>query len=331
MRRLIWSCVVAVLGLSVSMNSVASRLVFSGHAVDQSFENKHVLLPRGDAENRGFMRYDVAYELWTLFGEPVFICHAKWQPVLDNTEVYLKQTDTSYVVSNADFAQTMRPYDVEILLPLSNNLYVVCDPGVLSKKAGENSFDSPGSRDWGKIFLTRDRAQGNRQHARNDSAHGALYWLDEEQARKTYQSLKNTMNKKQSGSFDFNRVEYRAGKDMSHAYLKYSGDILKSSYAMHKLNRHIQDKVAAQIKRQQPPVPAADDSTLDDVFAEHFQQLEVEEKQQQVKLYAGDAAGDYEQWRNRKRRAIDQRELPKGSQGGGVVVPSLRLIRETYD
>jgi len=57
----------------------------------------------------------------------------------------------------------------------------------------------------------------------------------------------------------------------------------------------------------------------------------VEEKQQQVKLYAGDAAGEYEQWRERKRRVIDQRELPKGSQGGGVVVPSLRLIRKTYD
>jgi len=329
MRRSIWVWVAAVLGLSFSMNSFASRLVFSGHAVDQSFDNSYISLPRGDAENRGFMRYDVAYELWTLFGDPVFICHAKWQPVLDHTEVYLEQTDKSHTVSKADFAQTMRPYDVEILLPLRDDLYVVCDPGVLSKKAGKNSFDSPGSRDWDKIFLTHDNTQGN-QYARSYSTH-ALYWLNEEQARKTYQSLKNTMNKKQSDSFYFNHVEYRADKDISHAYLKYSGRMLKSSYAMHKLNRHIQDKVAAQIKRQQPPVPVADDSTLDDVFAEHFQQLEVEEKQQQVKLYTGDAAGEYEQWRERKRRAIDQRELPKGSQGGEWVAPSLRLIRETYD
>lgn len=143
----------------------SDRLIIKGSGAYYHFDNP----------NEFSFKYDLVFEFWTLLQQPVFYCSAKWQYLPGNVRVDNRgydKTGVKYVTVRANELNIKKYpptiYNLAVLVPLNvlgfkySDIYILCDPGGMSKSGGPYSFNTPGSPNWNKSFLMGNENRTNR-------------------------------------------------------------------------------------------------------------------------------------------------------------------------
>lgn len=114
---------------------------------------------------------DMSWKLWTLLGEPVHSCVAKWDKVnevhlIPNSESQLTRYSSTELVSSKyyipqEVLDKIRIYNVKtvssITTGLRNTPKFSCDLGVMALSGDKESYNTPSSRSWNKTFFNNQK------------------------------------------------------------------------------------------------------------------------------------------------------------------------------
>lgn len=300
-------------------------------------------------------RMDYVLEYWTLFGEPVFYCNAKWE-FLPGYDVNLsaKGRDGTSEISSISLSKydpkrnSIRPYDIEILVPLSTvdsrfkNLFFVCDPGALQISGNGYGLNSPGSPEWDRAILFRDDVYGraNDQLASKTEKKPEIYaqwssygissyrWLNAASAKDIAKQLKSIMDKNPK-NIVFKKRAYSVHKG------EVSPAIKKVSFDMSGLYKYFDHLHSPSFKKTEASKTSA--NTSDDFWSgkgvsdtsKSSDSFWLGKDDTGNLNLAAQFANRYEKWERKKMHEINTRELPKHERwpSGVIEIEPLYLER----
>ncbi len=146
-RRLNSLLILALLFTNMPAFGATSRVIETSAKVGEL-----VKADGGDGDH-AFIGLELRSKLWTLIGEPVTLCVARW--TLSSVSIGGKAYSRNDIPTKV--WQQITLYDAKIHLRLYSKafgfFYYQCDPGVFSSAGdAQASFNVPGSPDWSKLF-----------------------------------------------------------------------------------------------------------------------------------------------------------------------------------
>lgn len=321
---------------SISLHSGASarevkRLIVTGESLSQPvYENSNVVF-----RTNGKIKFPYAWEFWTLFGEPVQICHAKWRIATVSDLSWALKTKNGkiektfgYGRGQNDVSGDIEPYDVKFGVGITrtrgivDTVYAMCDPGVMSPKPNTDSFDTPHSPSWNRMFFIRNYGSSSPEY-KTDGCEKRIgkpiCWLSAESAKSVASRLLNANNQ------DFIVKKYNSSKEA--LVVKSLGDL----YGTQKydisgaIDRYVTDereglersRRSVRQKKDQSKSDSGDLTDLAGIFESAIAADEYEDKNEAVesKVVAAQKVASAQRsakasWESGKKKELASRKMP---------------------
>lgn len=326
------------------------RIVFNGQARDyNAFKNGDIQSSYSDIEAPTTV-FDYQLEFWTLLGEPIINCTSVWR-IEHASKIYHLNTklteNNSRAIKASEIKGNIRPWDVNLLIPVGGGLKLFCDPGVTSNSENKNSFNTPESPDWEHLFLSNDFAH-NRKKVVNENLpyntqlpynSNGWFWLTADEAKSRVKLWLNELSKNRPSSCPacglWVNIKYKeslAYVNLGYGYLATATNVkydLSDLYGLIKGELVNQNKSSLEVKNKKVAKDkiASNSSSLDDMFMAQSdadlsdfsfsngidQLYENNEKKKQIvalSSFSESESAKFHRWKSKKEIEIKNHKLP---------------------
>lgn len=207
----------------------------------------------GESKEGFSFNYDLSIKLDLMLKEPIIRSQIKWNRIILDDNVCIIPYGSKEIIETQRSSESIHPFHMILLAKISSthvshneDLFMRIDPGVVSSKIDEKSYNTPGSPSWDKLFFSIEGSLFG-QDLDDDSKY--LY-VSRERAKNIFKDLKIT-------KVLFAKVHYNLN-ELKLNFAKQEREKRKEKLGL------IMDKVTSWIEGNVGPLPTRLKSVIDD-------------------------------------------------------------------